>query len=431
MPDQSSLALDHEAAKPSAARGAPGPGPVLIEVRDVAKTFHIPTHKVDTLKERVVHPFSKPERRVLPALKGVSFDVHQGEFFGIVGRNGSGKSTLLKILSSIYRADSGTIRMAGRLAPFIELGVGFNPDLTARENVALNGVMMGLGRREAAQRLDAVLDFAGLREFVDLKLKNYSSGMMVRLAFAAMVEADADVMLVDEVLAVGDASFAQKCMDVFREKRRNGKTLVLVTHDMATVQSFCDRAMLLHDGEMQYVGDPEEAALRYFRLNFRSEEGEAPARGAAVPDVNVRLVDVWLEDPSGARADNVEQGDTIGFNLVVEARHALIEPAFNFHVVNADGAWVFGFSKRLSTEAGQRAALMPGERVRIAGGIENVLLPGRYSIDCWISRQRETGDVGLHVLRLLDFYVYGTKPGTGSVSVESEVEAVLERGIAC
>ena len=187
-------------------------------------------------------------------LRGVSFDVCGGEFLGVVGRNGSGKWTLLKVLSSIYRADSGSVRMAGRLAPFIELGVGFNVELTARENVALNGVMMGLSRREAAGRLEAVLEFAELGEFVDLKLKNYSSGMLVRLAFAVMVEADADVMLIDEVLAVGDAAFAQKCMDVFRPSGAAGKTLVLVTHDMATVQGFCDRALVLDAGEVAMWG---------------------------------------------------------------------------------------------------------------------------------------------------------------------------------
>jgi ABC-type polysaccharide/polyol phosphate transport system ATPase subunit len=238
------------------------------------------------------------EYRELKALRGISFDVHQGEFFGIVGRNGSGKSTLLKVLASIYRADSGRIRMAGRLAPFIELGVGFNPELTARENVELNGVMMGLGRREARRRLDSVLDFAELAEFVDLKLKNYSSGMMVRLAFAVMVQADADVMLVDEVLAVGDAAFAQKCTDVFREKRSAGKTLVLVTHDMASVQAFCDRAMLIHDGEQRFLGDPEEAALRYYRLNFAGGHDPGGSDGSG-PDVD--LVDVWLEDLDGRR----------------------------------------------------------------------------------------------------------------------------------
>ena len=253
-----------------------------------------------------------------------------------MGRNGSGKSTLLKILASIYHADSGRIRLRGRMAPFIELGIGFNPDLTARENVAMNGVMMGLSRREAASRLDAVLDFSELREFVDLKLKNFSSGMMVRLAFAVMVQADPDVMLIDEVLAVGDAKFAQKCMDVFDERRRAGKTLLLVTHNMATVQGLCDRALLIHDGEQRFLGDPEEAAAAYYRLNFASEvaAGSGPQPGI---DVAVSVVDVWFEDDDGRRVENVEQGSPIRFNLIAEARYELDSPAFNFQCTNLDG----------------------------------------------------------------------------------------------
>ena len=400
--------------------------PVVIEARGVEKTFRIPQHKVDTFKERALHPFSRSEYRELRALRGISFDVHEGEFFGIVGRNGSGKSTLLKIMSSIYRADAGRIRMAGRLAPFIELGVGFNPELTSRENVVLNGVMMGLGRREAQRRLDAVLDFAELRGFADLKLKNYSSGMMVRLAFAVMVEADADTMLIDEVLAVGDASFAQKCMDVFRAKRAAGKTLVLVTHDMATVQSFCDRAMLLHDGELRYIGDAEEAALRYYRLNFGGADGGHVGPGG-VPDVNVRVVDAWLADEAGQRVENVEQDEAIGLSVVFEARHDLEAPVFGFHFLDANGQTLFGFNRTLERAAGESDLLPAGRRVRISGRIENRLLPGRYFVNCWISRNRNQGDLALHVVRLLDFVVYGTRPGPGSFSVNVDVEAGVER----
>jgi ABC-2 type transport system ATP-binding protein len=393
---------------------------VVIEARGVEKTFRIPEHKVDTLKERVLHPLAAGRTRELRALRDVSFDVHRGEFFGIVGRNGSGKSTLLKIMSSIYRADAGRIRMAGRLAPFIELGVGFNPELTSRENVVLNGVMMGLGRREAQRRYDAVLDFAELRDFADLKLKNYSSGMMVRLAFAVMVEADADIMLVDEVLAVGDAAFGQKCMDVFRAKRRAGRTLVLVTHDMAAVQDICDRAMLIHDGAVRYIGDPEETALRYYRLNFHG--AEALNGAGAVPDVNVRVVEAVLTDASGARTENVEQGRPIGLSVVFEARQDLDAPVFGFHVVNAEGAAVFGFNRELAG----RDRVPAGGRVRVAGTIENPLLPGRYSISCMISRKGVHGDLALHVVRLLEFVVYGTRPGPGDVSVRADVEAELE-----
>jgi ABC-2 type transport system ATP-binding protein len=409
-------------ARSASTARTPTPGPLAIEVKDVHKTFHIPTHRVDTLKERVANPFARQEFRRLEALRGVSFDVRQGEFFGIVGRNGSGKSTLLKILASIYRADRGSIRMAGRLAPFIELGVGFNNELTARENVALNGVMMGLTRREAARRLDRVLDFAELREFVDLKLKNYSSGMLVRLAFAVMVEADADIMLIDEVLAVGDASFAQKCMDVFEQRRKAGKTLILVTHDMATVQSFCDRAMLLHDGRQRYTGNPEEAVMRYFRLNFAGTSDSE--RLSAEPDV--KLVDAWLEDQAGRRVENVEQGRPIGFNLIAEARAEVRGPRFGFQVLNVDGVPVFGFGGELSKDLQHDDRIAPGQRVRVAAAIDNKLVPGRYSITCSISRNQTQGDLVVRDVGILDFVVTGTEPNPGMVSVRTDLVARVE-----
>jgi ABC-type polysaccharide/polyol phosphate transport system ATPase subunit len=399
---------------------------VAIEATDVAKTFLIPHHRVDSLKERATHPFRRPAYRELHALKGITFDVRRGEFFGIVGRNGSGKSTLLKIMASIYRANGGRIRMAGRLAPFIELGVGFNPELTSRENVVLNGVLMGLSRRDAMRRLDAVLDFAELRDFADLRLKNYSSGMMVRLAFAVMVEAHADIMLIDEVLAVGDAAFAQKCMDVFRERRQAGKTLVLVTHDMATVQGFCDRAMLIHDGELRYVGDPEEAALRYYRLNFGGASDNASP--GDVPDVNVRVIDAWLENPIGERVENVEQGEPIGFNIIFEARHDLVNPVFSFHFLTEHDYTVFGFNRSLERGEDEADVVRAGHRVRLSGTIENRLLPGRYHVRAIISRNRSQGDLALHLVRLLDFMVYGTGQAAGSVTVDVNVDAVLEAG---
>src|SRR3954447_780705 len=208
------------------------PRETAIEVRGVHKSFRIPSHRVDSLKERIIGPGRRQSYRELKALSDINFDIARGESFGIIGRNGSGKSTLLKLLASIYAVDGGTIRIAGRMVPFIELGVGFNPELTAIENVVLNGVMMGLTPREARQRLDAVIDFAELGEFKDLKLKNYSSGMLVRLGFSLMTQVDAEVLLVDEVLAVGDASFQQKCFDVFSDLHAEGRTIVLITHDM-------------------------------------------------------------------------------------------------------------------------------------------------------------------------------------------------------
>jgi ABC-2 type transport system ATP-binding protein len=399
--------------------------PAVIEVTDVHKTFQIPDQKVDTLKERVVHPLRRSERRELKALQGIDFEVHQGEFFGIVGRNGSGKSTLLKVLASIYRADRGRIRLAGRLAPFIELGVGFNPELTARENVEMNGVMMGLSRREARRRLSSVLDFAELNEFVDLKLKNYSSGMMVRLAFAVMVEADADIMLVDEVLAVGDAAFAQKCTDVFREKRNAGKTLVLVTHDMAAVQDFCDRAMLIHDGEQRYLGDPEEAALRYYRLNF-ADAHDPITNNAGGPDVE--LVDVWLEDLDGTRLDDARHGRPFRFNLVAQARVDLPAPALAFELLNVDDVCVLGFGAALETDDGAPTALAAGHRMRVSVELDQPFVPGRYAVLCTMARSRKRSDDALRHRRVIDFLITGTDPQPGMVLVNANVRATIESG---
>jgi ABC-2 type transport system ATP-binding protein len=402
--------------------------PVVIEARGVDKRFRIPSHRIDSLKERAVHPLARVEYRELRALRDVSFDVGKGEFFGIVGRNGSGKSTLLKILASIYRADAGRIRMAGRLAPFIELGVGFNPDLTARENVVLNGVMMGLSRREAQSRLDAVLDFADLNDFVDMKLKNYSSGMMVRLAFSVMIQADADILLIDEVLAVGDAAFQQKCADVFHDMRNAGRTIVIVTHDMATVQKNCHRGMLLEDGELRYIGDPEEVARQYLRLNFAAADGTAGRDRTVLRDVHARLVDAWLENGAGKRITNVEAGEPLRLRAIVEARHELVNPIFGVQCMNADGVSVFVLQRTLEVEEGQPDRLEAGERARISGSIENPLMPGRYFLKCWIARSRGPGGLALHALDILDFVVFGTDSADSLVSVRADVDAVPEPG---
>ncbi len=281
---------------------APAQRPLAIQVEGLKKAFRIPTHRVDSLKERAVHPFAGRDFRELRALDGISFEIHQGEFFGIVGRNGSGKSTLLKLLASIYRADAGRIRMAGRLAPFIELGVGFNLELTARENVVLNGVMMGLTPKETRGRLDAVLDFAELEEFVDLKLKNYSSGMLVRLAFSMMMEADADILLIDEVLAVGDAAFQQKCADAFHEMKASGKTIVLVTHEMATVEDYCHRAMLIDDGDIQPHRRPGRGRPPVPAAQLRARRRARRRRAPPTPATRRRLLDAWIEDAAGERA---------------------------------------------------------------------------------------------------------------------------------
>jgi ABC-type polysaccharide/polyol phosphate transport system ATPase subunit len=362
--------------------------------------------------------------RVLRALDGVSFEVRQGEFFGIVGRNGSGKSTLLKLLASIYRADAGTIRMAGRLAPFIELGVGFNEELTARENILLNGVMMGLTPQQTRERLDAVIEFAELEEFSELKLKNYSSGMLVRLAFSTMLQTDADVLLIDEVLAVGDAAFQQKCADAFHEMKGRGKTIVLVTHEMTTVEEYCDRAMLIDGGHIQYLGDPAEVGRRYLQLNFeRGSPADHAVSGRGAEEV--KLLDIWIEDGKGERLANVESGTAIRLGVELEALQDLAGISVALDVANADGVGICQLGTGVERSYGE-PRLARGERVRIDVRIENLLVPGRYFVHCGVNDIHGAG-VLLHVHDALDFVVFGgTSHPRGVVDLPHEIEAAVE-----
>jgi ABC-type polysaccharide/polyol phosphate transport system ATPase subunit len=396
--------------------------PLAIQVEDLHKTFRIPVSRVDSLKERVVHPFAGREFRDLQALRGVSFEIGQGEFFGIVGRNGSGKSTLLKLLASIYRADAGTIRIAGRLAPFIELGVGFNVDLTARENVVLNGVMMGLTPRDMRSRLDAIIEFAELEDFVDLKLKNYSSGMLVRLAFAVMMEADADVLLIDEVLAVGDAAFQQKCADAFHQMKSEGKTIVLVTHEMESVEDYCHRAMLIADGEIQHIGDPGEIGREYLRLNF---EGGGAEEGATEGE-EVRLVEARLEGTDGEPTANVEHGEEIRLRLELEVKRDLPGIDVGLLVANADGFGVFNFGIPVG-ERERKRELAAGQRVVVTAALNNQLAAGRYFIHCGINRAYE-GGIALYVPNAIDFVVFGGPHTRGAVYPELTIDAAIEGG---
>ncbi len=422
MPTKDAIATTRAVNVPA----RPGPdAPLAIEVRDLHKAFRIPTQRVDSLKERVVRPFASRDYRELRALDGVSFEIRQGEFFGIVGRNGSGKSTLLKLLASIYRADAGTIRMAGRLAPFIELGVGFNLELTARENVVLNGVMMGLTPQETRNRIDAVLDFAELSGFVDLKLKNYSSGMLVRLAFSLMMEVDADILLIDEVLAVGDAAFQQKCADAFREMKAAGKTIVLVTHEMRTVEDYCHRAMLIDGGQIQQIGDPAEVGRSYLQLNFERGQSDHRAGVESAGNSVVRILDAHIENEKEERVDTIEHGEKIGLRVQIEAREDLVGLDVGFVIANGDGVGVFQFGVAVG-EGGERA-LAAGERVRVASTLDNLLAPGHYFVHCGINRAFE-GGIALYVPNAMDFVVFGGPNDRGIVFLPHTTAAVIERG---
>ncbi|HEL1619950.1 TPA: ABC transporter ATP-binding protein [Streptococcus suis] len=237
---------------------------IAVKVEHVSKHFKLPTESTQSLRTALVNRFKGikgyKEQHVL---EDINFEVEEGDFFGIVGRNGSGKSTLLKIISQIYVPEKGKVAVNGKLVSFIELGVGFNPELTGRENVYLNGAMLGFTTQEIDAMYDDIVDFAELREFMNQKLKNYSSGMQVRLAFSVAIKAQGDILILDEVLAVGDEAFQRKCNDYFLERKKSGKTTILVTHDMGAVKKYCNKAVLIEHGLVKAYGDPYEVANQY------------------------------------------------------------------------------------------------------------------------------------------------------------------------
>ena len=355
--------------------------PPAVAVQGVSKRFRLPHEQYSTLKARVLHPRRSRTFSELRALEDVSFDIAPGEFFGIVGRNGSGKSTLLKCLAGIYGVDQGRVDVRGRLSPFIELGVGFHPELSARDNVTINAIMLGLTRKQALERFDEIIAFAELEEFVDLKLKNYSSGMSVRLGFAVAIQVDADVLLVDEVLAVGDISFQQKCFDEFDRLKAEGKTIVFVTHGMDAVRRFCDRAMLLERGQLVDIGDPEAIAAKYAEVNFGrvGDDGPSGAPGAARARVKrVRCTTADSPVPEiGEDTLTVAQGEDCVACMDVEFLDAVEDPVFSITFRNDVRHTIY---VARSDREGPSGAFAAGERATVRFRFPNWLGPSVYTL---------------------------------------------------
>ena len=258
---------------------------IAVKVDHVSKYFKLPTEATNSLRSALVNRFKGikgyKEQHVL---KDISFEVEKGDFFGILGRNGSGKSTLLKIISEIYVPEKGSVTIDGKLVSFIELGVGFNPELTGRENVYMNGAMLGFSTAEIDAMYDDIVDFAELHDFMNQKLKNYSSGMQVRLAFSVAIKAQGDILILDEVLAVGDEAFQRKCNDYFQERKKSGKTTILVTHDMGAVKKYCNKAVLIENGLVKAIGSPENVANQYSFDNTAPLQQGGEAGGAGKPN---------------------------------------------------------------------------------------------------------------------------------------------------
>lgn len=245
---------------------------IAIRVKNLSKTFVIPREKINSLRSAAITAFKKKSYEQFKALDNVSFEVKKGEFFGIIGRNGSGKSTLLKILAGIYTPDKGEVMVDGLISPFLELGIGFNPELSGRDNIYLNATVLGMSEKEVNEKFDEIVHFSELGRFIDQKLKNYSSGMNVRLAFSVSIHANREILLMDEVLAVGDSNFQAKCLEEFEKYKGMGRTVILVTHSVEVVRRYCDRALLLRNGKVAEIGNVDKVVDQYIFDNMSDEE---------------------------------------------------------------------------------------------------------------------------------------------------------------
>ena len=301
---------------------------IAVKVDHVSKYFKLPTEATNSLRTAMVNRFKGikgyKEQHVL---KDISFEVEKGDFFGILGRNGSGKSTLLKIISEIYVPEKGSVTIDGKLVSFIELGVGFNPELTGRENVYMNGAMLGFSTAEIDAMYDDIVDFAELHDFMNQKLKNYSSGMQVRLAFSVAIKAQGDILILDEVLAVGDEAFQRKCNDYFQERKKSGKTTILVTHDMGAVKKYCNKAVLIENGLVKAIGDPFDVSDQYSFDNLESNSHHSGNEDEGMVTTEVEGFTARLLSPKKITPDD-EVAIEFSFNLLDDSINPHI--AFSF-----------------------------------------------------------------------------------------------------
>jgi len=347
------------------------PDDIAIKVSGVSKNFVLPHERVSSIKGAFTNLYKKKDRttETQHALRDIDFEVKKGEFFGIVGRNGSGKSTLLKILAGIYQPTLGQIRTQGKLVPFIELGVGFNPELTGRENVYLNGAMLGFSEKEVDAMYDDIVEFAELERFMDQKLKNYSSGMQVRLAFSLATRSEADILLVDEVLAVGDADFQRKCFSYFKKLKADKKTVIFVTHDMNAVREYCDRAMLIDKSEVQKMGSAQDIAREYALL-FMDKASDHAKKGDGKR---------WGNGDAKVEKVTVKVGKEIGVDLDIAIERPVGRLIYGLHIMSEDSVEVTAMNNRM-IQAPDVADLKAGDKLTVHWKVLNVFNDGNYTV---------------------------------------------------
>lgn len=351
-----------------------------VVVKDLYKTFKLPHDQHSGIKQLIVNFYKRKKGyEIQQVLNGVSFEIKKGEFFGIVGRNGSGKSTLLKLLAGIYAPDSGLVQVNGSLTPFIELGVGFNPELTGRENVFLNGALLGFSRKEMEDMYDDIVEFAELEKFMDQKLKNYSSGMQVRLAFSIAIRAQSDILLLDEVLAVGDEAFQRKCYEYFEDLKKNKKTVIIVTHDMSAVEKFCSNAILIEKGEIITSGSAQDVANTY-RDILNPNINTSDTQNTDVQAEKTRWGDhsYYFKNPTV----NIDKPTSYGADVKLTTDLVCMKPLYDelliaYAVKDTDGNVLFGAKDKLTNLQTMKA----GDHWNITFNFKNILSSGTYMVD--------------------------------------------------
>jgi ABC-type polysaccharide/polyol phosphate transport system ATPase subunit len=387
---------------------------IAISVKNISKTFRIPHEKVSSVRGAVVGALKrKGGFEEFQALDDVSFEVKKGEFFGIIGRNGSGKSTLLKVLAGIYQADQGKVKIHGMISPFLELGIGFNPELSGRDNVYLNATVLGMTKKQIDKKFDSIVAFSELERFIDQKLKNYSSGMQVRLAFSVSIHANREILLMDEVLAVGDSNFQSKCLTEFNRYREIGKTVIIVTHDIGVVERYCNRAMLLRNGKIVKIGKSDEVANEYIRGNMSDEESrlvndDLDRFGKAISSESNKIAEITkveFLDKEGSDKGVFETGDSMDINIHYRINKNCSRINFGVGLHAVSGGQVFGYNTQMD------GVTVDMKKKRISIHFDSLpILQGEYFINiaCWGDIEQSHYDFRPKC-KILKFYAKGKK----------------------
>lgn len=380
---------------------AANPVDIAVSLENVHKSFKLPHERHNGLKQLLLN-FYRPRRfEQQHVLKGVSFQIKKGEFFGIVGRNGSGKSTLLKLLAGIYVPDRGHLAVHGSLTPFIELGVGFNPELTGRENIFLNGALLGFSHKEMLAMYDGIVEFAELEQFMDQKLKNYSSGMQVRLAFSIAIKVNSDILLLDEVLAVGDAAFQKKCFDYFRKLKKDKKTVIFISHDMNAVREYCNRAILVDNGTIMVSGTAEKVAREYTKLFLQNDQQSSPDNPER-----------WGNGQAKLRKVRVTQhADIVRIALEAEFFAAAEDPIFGLQIMSPIGLKIFEANTKW--ERMHLGHIAAGQKVTVQWAVPNIFTNGTQTIAAALCNQDAT-----------DYYDWWENAATFTVDKDKITSAV-------